>query len=127
MMNMKAIGAHHYVTDLKSLSAGGKGRRIDEFKYTFRSFFHPYVGELIQQLNKTSVAGMLDPAFLNGLRNLGLQSKFLSTDYQRSIATGSSFSSVVDVAFSPEGKDIDVSVDGPYANYNWELLFHAPV
>ena len=26
-----------------------------------------------------------------------------------------------------EDQDIDVSIGGPYANYNWELLYHIPV
>ena len=31
--------------------------------YNFENFFHPLVGKLIQKLNLTSVAGMLDPGF----------------------------------------------------------------
>jgi hypothetical protein len=37
------------------------------FTYTFRNFFHPFVGELISKLNQDSLAKMLDPVFLDGL------------------------------------------------------------
>ena len=29
-------------------------------RYTFENFFHPFVGELIEQLNTKSLAGLLD-------------------------------------------------------------------
>ena len=38
-----------------------------ESKYRFENFFHPFVGELISQLNKESLPGMLDPVFLEKL------------------------------------------------------------
>ena len=31
------------------------------------------------------------------------------------------------VSVALEDQDIDVSIGGPYANYNWELLYHIPV
>ena len=31
------------------------------------------------------------------------------------------------VSVTLEDQDIDVSIGGPYANYNWELLYHIPV
>ena len=48
----------------------GHGRRIifeEKFSYDFKNFFHPFVADLIKQLNQTSIAGMLDPVFLAGL------------------------------------------------------------
>lgn len=33
------------------------------FIYTFGNFFHPFAGELLEELNKESLPGMLDPAF----------------------------------------------------------------
>jgi hypothetical protein len=39
-------------------------RQDTEFTYTFENFFHPFVGELVEQLNKESLRGMLDPNFL---------------------------------------------------------------
>src|SRR5260221_3987644 len=37
------------------------GSEATQFDYTFENFFHPYVGELIELLNKRSLAGLLDP------------------------------------------------------------------
>ena len=85
MMNMKEIGAFHYNSDLGLISGStGSGLtsgivinwQIDEFTYTFENFFHPFVGQLIQQLNKTSIAGMLDPDFL-----ATLDVPYTSSDY----------------------------------------------
>jgi Tc toxin complex TcA C-terminal TcB-binding domain len=79
--------------------------------YEFSNFFHPFVGDLINKLNQTSVAGMLDPNFLDGLRQT-----YTLADYPD-----------IDPAAAMDVKQIDLSVSGPYANYNWELLYHIPV
>lgn len=86
------------------------------FNYTFHNFWHPLVGELIQKLNQTSIAGMLDPAFLSGLADA--DGSWFWSDYNQ--ATDS-----VNVATEP--RDIDVQIGGPYANYNHELIYHIPV
>ena len=41
-----------------------------EFVYTFENFFHPFVGNLVKELNINSLRGMLDPVFLEGLKGL---------------------------------------------------------
>lgn len=85
-------------------------------QYDFRNFFHPYVGTLIGKLNATSVAQMLDPNFL------GKQSfAYTKQDYTPNPSGNPS------ISVNLETKNIDVSVGGPYANYNWELLYHLPV
>src|SRR5438552_10222121 len=38
-------------------------RQDTEFTYTFENFFHPLVGELISQLNTSSIGGLFDPVF----------------------------------------------------------------
>jgi hypothetical protein len=124
---MKALGAFHYNNDLALLTGKVPGFQlgnthwkleIDRFTYTFENFFHPWISQLIQQLNQTSVAGMLDPTFL-----ANLVETFFPTEYQV-VATGSGLESV-QVVSNP--KVVDVSAAGPYANYNWELLYHIPV
>lgn len=83
--------------------------------YDFENFFHPMVGQLIQALNNASgdpVAAMLDPNFL------GQKTPFFSSEYQ--VETDD-----VDVTSYSAGIDLDYSL--PYANYNWELLYHIPV
>jgi hypothetical protein len=88
------------------------------FSYDFENFFHPFVARLIRQLNQTSVAGMLNPDFLAQLVQAYVPGEQTSP---------------VDDPYTPfenvtidDGK-IDVSFGGPYANYNWELLYHIPV
>jgi len=98
------------------------GTRVDkqdtEFTYTFENFFHPFVGELIAQLNRNSLPGMLDPNFLQGL-NASPTAKFFDTFYTALT------SDVVKVKSS--AKEIDLSEGGPYATYNWELFCHVPL
>ena len=76
---------------------------VDQFSYNFENFFHPYVGRLIATLNRTSVAGMLDPQFLGGLVG-----QYTSADYALKNTTS------VSTALQP--RNIDVSIGGPYAN-----------
>jgi hypothetical protein len=124
MREVDGLGAFHNAGDIGQVyqlgtSQDGDGAILrlpyqEKFSYTFGNFFHPFVGDLIQKLNQTSVAGMLDPAFLESLHYA-----YTSADY-----------TVLDaatVSVALEDQDIDVSIGGPYANYNWELLFHIPV
>jgi hypothetical protein len=85
-----------------------------EFTYSFENFFHPYVGALIEKLNRSSLSGMLDPNF-----HAGLTAEFFDTFYKELT------SDVVKVSHQP--KTIDLSPSGPYSCYNWELLFHVPL
>jgi hypothetical protein len=88
-----------------------------DFTYYFNNFFHPFVGELIAKLNKESLRGLLNPEYHKELEELF--GKFFHTSYQE--LPGSAF----DIETYP--KEIDVSIGGPYANYNWELFFHIPL
>jgi hypothetical protein len=98
-----------------------------EFTYTFENFFHPFVGELIQQLNKKSLPGMLDPVFLDGLDQSPDEAKTPPNSFFKlfDVYTKPSDSDLAVVNGFP--KEIDVREGGPYANYNWELLFHIPL
>jgi Tc toxin complex TcA C-terminal TcB-binding domain len=106
-------------------------RQDIEFTYTFENFFHPFVGELIQKLNRESLPEMLDPKFLAGLDR--------SSDDDKA-APNSLFKLFKDFYTAPENnslidldkvegfpKDIDLRHGGAYANYNWELFFHIPL
>ena len=86
-----------------------------EFTYDFSNFFHPFVGELIAKLNKDSLPGLLDPVYQKDLTDEKFFNKFYTV-----LPGGTSFK----IKHYP--KEIDLSSSGPYANYNWELLFHFP-
>jgi hypothetical protein len=85
-------------------------------RYDFKNFFHPYVGTMIGRLNSTSVQQMLDPGFLTKLKD-----PYTTAEYTPNPKNDSS------IAVTLEPREVDTSIGGPYANYNWELLYHLPV
>jgi hypothetical protein len=91
------------------------GGNPDRFVYTFENFSHPFVEALISQLNRKSIAGVLDPTFLQKLED----HIFFRTQYSTHP------SSTVEVHSHPHA--IDVAPGGPYSSYNWELFYHIPV
>ena len=86
-----------------------------EFAYNFENFFHPFVGRLIEKLNRESLRGMLDAKF---------HKEELATAFFKEFYTALE-SKLVKVSY--HDKNIDLEEGGPYANYNWELLFHIPL
>jgi hypothetical protein len=103
-------------------------RQDIEFTYTFENFFHPFVGELIQKLNRDSLVGMLDPTFLDELDRSSEADKATPDSFFKlfkDFYTKPPNSSGVQVEGFP--KDIDLRHGGAYANYNWELFFHIPL
>ena len=95
-----------------------------EFDYRFENFFHPFVGELISKLNRDSLPGMLDAAWLDGLKSPDPITKPQEDFFHILYHPGENDSEIKINSFS---KEIDVKTDGPYANYNWELFFHIPL
>ena len=88
------------------------------YTYDFKNFFHPYVGALIKQMNQTDVQGMLAFSFLTTL-----------ADPYTTAADGYIPNPTNDASLTVtlEPRDIDTTIGGPYAGYNWELLYHLPV
>jgi Tc toxin complex TcA C-terminal TcB-binding domain len=112
---MKPYSQFHLVSDRVGAVKRLYTERQDiEFTYTFENFFHPFVGELIQKLNKDSLPGLLDPKY-----HQSLKTDFFNTFY--TLLT----SELVKIESFP--KEIDLRDGRPYANYNWELLFHVPL
>jgi hypothetical protein len=107
-----AAGFHHGADAAMRKVHGGNPNR---FVYTFENFSHPFVESLLAQLNRKSIGGMLDPAFLAKLEDrLFFQSQYPSHP-----------SSTVQVESHPH--EIDVTPGGSYSSYNWELFYHVPV
>ena len=84
------------------------------FRYTFENFFHPFVGELIGKLNTGTLADMLNAKWQESLKR-----DFFEALYNPN------HSLLSDVTSFP--KTIDVTENGAYSNYNWELFFHIPI
>jgi hypothetical protein len=91
-------------------------RNVDGLEYEFQDFFHPFVGKLIATLNGSSVAGMLDPKFL-GTCTLSYKTEYTPNPNKNANIT----------PLLPTPSAIDVGIGGPYAIYNWELLYYIPV
>src|SRR5262249_26168023 len=107
----------HEVVDKATVYSAEKEYLLNthtKFNYTFENFFHPYVGELIEQLNTRSLAGLFDAKQHRDWRKVFFD-KFYSNPSPQLVAIKSS------------PKEIDVEPSGPYANYNWELLYHFPL
>ena len=115
MNNALFVGFHEYDLALNTNVIVNTWLKPQKrFDYTFYNHFHPYVGELVEQLNKKSLDGLLDVNF-----HASLVEDFFAAVYAPSGTT------TVGVKHFP--KEIDVSEQGPYAIYNWELLFHVPL
>lgn len=139
------IGYHEKALE-SQLTQLARGHQDTQFTYTFENFFHPFVGELIAKLNRDSLPGMLDAkwqdslkwnslvsptnppsdpfdvAWKDSIRQDGIALKY--HNYFRDFYSPTE-DKLVQVTYSPQ--EIDVSEHGPYANYNWELLFHIPL
>ncbi|MGE3287480.1 MAG: hypothetical protein AB7J32_15445 [Pseudonocardia sp.] len=81
-------------------------------RFRFEAHYHPYTDELIERLTTDGLAALLDPnhhADLARRLDPGFYrpGPYLLGDFPR--------------------QEIDVSDEGPYAGYNWELFFHAPL
>lgn len=82
-------------------------------KYAFAAHYHPYTDDFIEKLNRDGLEALLDVYFQDQLRDPGL----LKTLYSPAEGVVTAF---------PE-QALDLSDNGPYAIYNWELFFHAPL
>ena len=114
--------------DIDALDRGIIGKAIGGYSvlayqqhYRFAPFYHPHVRSFMRELNRTGVPGVLqrslqlDPAsFLAG----SYESFDFASRYQPKPA-------IVEQPYPVE--DVDFSYGGAYAQYNWELFFHAPL
>jgi hypothetical protein len=117
MRTIQYTGFHNYELAAGFASRAVILRRKTRISYVFEHNFHPYAGAMRERLNRRSLDGLLDPAWQAQQREI-----FFDALYQPAKATKST--DVVDVVSYP--KRIDVDLGGPYAGYNWELLFHVP-
>jgi hypothetical protein len=113
MPNYKTIGFHEksLVNNIVNIPTG---HWDTQFTYTFNNFFHPFVGELISQLNQKSLAGVMDPKWQDSLDQAFFNNLYHPTNSKT-------------VQVHSFDKDIDESEHGAYSIYNWELFYHIPV
>ncbi|WP_051397878.1 Tc toxin subunit A-related protein [Runella limosa] len=114
----------HEIVDARVSYSRFKEVEYRKTSYKFYNHFHPFTAEMIEQLNKKSIAGLFDVYFQSELeKSLGAQDFF--AQYQPQNVT--SGTDQIEVLQPYPKKTIDLSEDGPYSIYNWELLFHAPL
>jgi hypothetical protein len=113
---MKSTSFHDYAVSVDVAKGASSwtilrrsSRRVD---YRFSAHYHPFTDELIEQLNLNGLDALLDPRF-----HADLKSPLVPSVYGLGSYTSTPFPT----------EEIDVADDGPYALYNWELFFHAPV
>ena len=54
-----AVIFHNYKLANDTILSTLKWRQETKFTYTFYNHFHPFIGELLEQLNKKSIGGLL--------------------------------------------------------------------
>ena len=81
-------------------------------RFALQAHYHPYTDELIERLNRHGLDVLLDARY-----QAELDRPIAPQIYQPGPAVSGPFPRHL----------IDVSNDGPYAIYNWELFFHAPL
>jgi hypothetical protein len=115
MKYLSSVGFHDAAIASETIVLGF-GHEDEKFTYTFRNYFHPFVGEIVTAMNRAE-----DPIeALYATSTQAMTQPFFDATY------APRHTSLVDVTTSPI-KNIDVDEHGPYANYNWELFFHIPM
>jgi hypothetical protein len=89
--------------------------------YEFTTFYHPYVCEFLEAVHRYGVFGLLDPEE-GGLFDALVRQQAENESFDFSDLYGPTSAIAV-----PPVEDIDFTLGGPYAIYNWELFFHAPL
>jgi Tc toxin complex TcA C-terminal TcB-binding domain len=86
----------------------------------FQTHRHPYVCDLIQDL--VAAQGQEQSGGISGLLNIGNQNPASSFSFE------ASYNPVASYVPPPwPAETIEFSAGGAYADYNWELFFHAPL
>ncbi|PHN01147.1 Tc toxin subunit A-related protein [Flavilitoribacter nigricans] len=85
------------------------------FTYEFQNHFHPYVGYLIQKLNKGELEDLLDIE-TQKKHEIFFEEYYEVNPYNDEAITVKYFD-----------KKIDFDVQGPYSIYNTELFYHIPL
>jgi len=88
-----------------------------EKHFQFETFYHPYVCELIKQLNRDGIDGLLQRSNQTEL----FEKTFFANDYEPDKVEHQAVVQPYPI------DDVDFSYGGAYSLYNWELFFHAPL
>jgi Tc toxin complex TcA C-terminal TcB-binding domain len=113
---------HHHYDMIDVLDAHMPTSTVKiKITYNFFNHFHPFTGELIEQLNKKSLAGLFDVDFQSRLVD-----DFFKGEYEPN-ENDDTPQAKHPLKVNYPKKELDLSEGGPYSAYNWELFFHAPL
>lgn len=87
-------------------------RRKRVVRYRALTHYHPFTDELIRKLNTDGLPALLDARYQQGLARSLTPARYTAGPF---------------LSGDVPSDEIDVSDEGPYSIYNWELFFHAPV
>ena len=98
-------------------------------EFQFDCHYHPYVGLLVEELNRYGIDGMLKP---DAEKEKSAQRKNIVKSLRRQKRTSVFFASTYDpnddvVAEPGPKEEFEFDNGGAYSVYNWELFFHAPL
>jgi hypothetical protein len=108
---------HSTITQMQTGFSGelvwvNQGRQRRRVRYALSPHYHPWTDELIRKLNTDGLPALLDATY---------QGDLITPLTPGLYTPGSALTGTV------PSDVIDVTDDGPYSIYNWELFFHAPV
>lgn len=114
IFSRQSIGYHNQNLAKQSYRIVTGYTKKTKLTYNFNNHFHPYVGFLLEKLSKESLKGLLDS------ETQQIKEDFFKDLYQPNPEKDKTLA----VNYFP--KEIDVSENGAYSIYNWELIFHVP-
>ncbi len=92
-----------------------------KISYSFYNHFHPFVGKLIERLNKGDIKDLL-ASDLQIVPEHFFENTYTINPLQAELPEDEK---TIEVNAFP--KTIDLEFNGPYSIYNWELFFHIPL
>lgn len=100
-----------------------------ESRYTFYSFYHPYVKAFIRELNRDGVKALFQREVQTKpylfLPRQASGGKAEPLDFKKTYEPHKVAKPIVLEPYPQE--EVDFITDGSYSLYNWELFFHAPL
>ena len=112
--NTNNVFSQFHNQDLISADYLAQLHKAKSITYRFSNHFHPYVDRLKEQLNTKSFEGLFDANFQGKLAE---GEEFFKNGYDPNESDNA-----FDVIYPK--KQLDLSDDGSYSVYNWELLNH---
>lgn len=89
--------------------------------YSFNTFYHPYIIELIKLLNVYGIDGLLNPSLYKEGKEYQYQLK------QTEVFIKNNYDPILSRIKKAPIEDFNFQLDGAYSLYNWELFFHIPL